>query len=249
MKDYQVVVPTAIQLFTLGIPCIYYGDEQAFAGPAQSQIQYLADHSWKWGDYAERYLREAMFGPLHPRANHSNNLENQLNNQDTSLPGFAAFGITGKHCFDIDSPSFVRIAALCKIRSENIILRTGRQYTRQTRVFGDGFSLPKAGELVAWSRILDYQEAICIVNPNGTDNAFRGGDVIVSAELWKAGTEFTLLVNTAEVAAVATGQTFTGTHPSTSKVQVKRNTTGNGPAFIEIRDIAPAEVLILIKKY
>ena len=71
VKDYQVVVPTAIQLFTLGIPCIYYGTEQAFSGPAQSQLGYLSAEGWKnGGNHGDRYLREAMFGPEHPRAHH-----------------------------------------------------------------------------------------------------------------------------------------------------------------------------------
>ena len=34
-SEHQVVAAVAIQLFTLGIPCIYYGTEQAFAGPRE----------------------------------------------------------------------------------------------------------------------------------------------------------------------------------------------------------------------
>jgi len=62
-SEHQVVAGVALQLFTLGIPCIYYGTEQAFAGPELSARQWLPD--WKGSD---RYLREAMFGPPHPRA-------------------------------------------------------------------------------------------------------------------------------------------------------------------------------------
>src|SRR5215831_12748415 len=36
-SDHQVVAPVAIQLFSLGIPCIYYGTEQAFSGPEKSE--------------------------------------------------------------------------------------------------------------------------------------------------------------------------------------------------------------------
>lgn len=120
-------------------------------------------------------------------------------------------------------------------------MRTGRQYQRQIRLPGTGFELPKAGELVAWSRILSNQEAICIVNPNGT--APRGGDIVVAAELWPIGTEFTVVANTAQV---ATGVAFTGSHPVGSKVRVKGLSNGE-PAFIEIRDVPPAEVLVLVK--
>jgi glycosidase len=64
-SEQQVVAGVALQLFTLGIPCIYYGTEQSFAGPEESERVFLP--GWKAGDHADRYLREAMFGPLHPR--------------------------------------------------------------------------------------------------------------------------------------------------------------------------------------
>ncbi|HEY9665593.1 MAG TPA: alpha-amylase family glycosyl hydrolase [Coleofasciculaceae cyanobacterium] len=241
VKDYQVVAATAFQLFTLGIPCIYYGTEQAFAGPAQSQLQYVPN--WKVGDHSDRYLRETMFGSKHPRASHAQDLNTQVNSQDTEIPGFGAFGTVGKHCFDRNSPAYVRIAALCRARMEYLILRVGRQYQRQIRLPGTGFEFPKAGELVAWSRILDNQEAICIVNPNGNNS--RGGDVVVDANLCPAGTEFTVITNTAQAAQ---GNSFNGLHPVGSTVPVKR-LSDNGVAFIEIRDVLPAEVLLLVKKY
>lgn len=242
VKDYQVVAATAFQLFTLGIPCIYYGTEQAFAGPAQSQLQFLRSEGWKDpNNYGDRYLRETMFGSEHPRAYFKNDLNTQVKEKDTTLPGFGAFGTAGKHCFDPTSPAYGRIGALCRIRAENLVLRVGRQYQRLLRIPGSGFEFPKAGELVAWSRILDNQEAICIVNPNGI--AARGGDVMVAAELWPVGTEFTVIANTAQTAL---GSSFSGSHPVESTVSVKR---ANDTAFIEIRNVLPAEVLVLLKKF
>jgi glycosidase len=247
VKDYQVAAATAFQLFTLGIPCIYYGTEQAFAGPAQSQLQFLLAEGWKNSRNAgDRYLREAMFGPDHPRADFHNDLETQVTGQDTTLPGFGPFGTFGKHCFDTNSPAYIRIAALCQIRAQYPVLRIGRQYTRETRIFGPQFDFPGRGELVAWSRILDNQEAVCLVNPNGTDNAFRGGDIIISAELWAPGTEFTVVANTAQAAE---GNSFNGSHPVGSKVMVKGRSQPGEPAFIEIRNVLPAEVLILVKTF
>lgn len=244
VKDYQVVAATAFQLFTLGIPCIYYGTEQAFAGPAQSQLPFVRGEGWNDpNNYGDRYLREAMFGPEHPRAFFENDLETQLHTQDTTLPGFGPFGTAGKHCFDNSSPAYVRIAALAKARAEHAILRIGRQYFRQIRLPGTGFVFPGAGELVAWSRILDNQEAICLVNPNGT--AARGGDVVVSAELCPVGTKLTVIANTAQAAA---GSAFGGSHPVGSTVEVKRQ-SDQEPAFIEIRDLPPAEVLVLVKQF
>ncbi|MCU0526728.1 MAG: alpha-amylase family glycosyl hydrolase [Elainella sp. Prado103] len=243
VKDHQVVAATAFQLFTLGIPCIYYGTEQAFAGPAQSQLSFLRAEGWNDpGNYGDRYLREAMFGPEHPRAHFSNDLTTQLNDRDTTLPGFGAFGTAGKHCFDRHSPAYVRIAALCQARAEHLVLRIGRQYVRQVRLPGTGFEFPPPGELVAWSRILDNQEAICLVNPHGEFD--RGGDVVVSAELSPVGTTFVVVANTAQSAS----DTFQGSHPIGSSVPVKRSSL-NEPAFIEIRKLPPAEVLVLVRQF
>ena len=45
-NDHQVVAGVAIQLFSLGIPCIYYGTEQSFAGPEPSEQKWLPS----WGE-------------------------------------------------------------------------------------------------------------------------------------------------------------------------------------------------------
>jgi hypothetical protein len=36
-------------------------------------------------------------------------------------------------------------------------------------IFGFPFALPSAGELIAWSRILDDEEALCILNGHGNE--------------------------------------------------------------------------------
>ncbi|MEN6440785.1 MAG: alpha-amylase family glycosyl hydrolase [Syntrophobacter sp.] len=244
VKDYQVSAPTAIQLFTLGIPCIYYGTEQAFAGPAQSEIQWVRSEGWKNGsDSGDRYLREAMFGPDHPRAHHSQSLVNQVNSLDPSLPGFGAFGTCGKHCFDNSSPAFVRISALCKTRKAHTVLRVGRQYPRELRLPGTGFVFPGQGEIVAWSRVLDTLEALCIVNSNGT--SLRGGDVVVSAEISPPGSIFEVVANTAHAAA---GSAYNGSHPVGSTLKVIGKSTPQEPAFVEIRNIPPSEALVLVRR-
>jgi glycosidase len=245
VKDHQVVSPTALQLFTLGVPCIYYGTEQAFAGPGQNQLQFLQGEGWNDGrNSGDRYLRETMFGADHPRAHHErSDVETQVTETDPALPGFGAFGPTGRHAFDPASPAFVRIAALCRTRAAHRVLRAGRQYQRQIRLPFTGFAFPGRGELIAWSRILDTQEAIIAVNPNG--EAARGGDVVISAELSSPGDEYLVVVNTAEVAE-APGS-YNGTHPAGSRLAVKGRRDPFEPAFIEIRDIQPAEVVVLIK--
>lgn len=242
VKDYQVAAAVAFQLFTLGIPCIYYGTEQAFAGPAHSQLQYLAGEGWNDGsNHGDRYLREAMFGPAHPRAPHGNDLQTQLNESDPDLPGFGPFGTAGKHCFDSDSPAYLRIAALCRARAQHPVLRLGRQYPRQVRTPGRGFGYPAAGELAAWSRILDNQEALCVVNPHG--GAEGGGDVVVSAELTGPDTRYVVVVNTAQAAA---GSAYSGSHPIGSTVPVKGR-HGGSPTYIEVRNVQAAETVVFMK--
>jgi glycosidase len=245
VKDHQVVAATALQLFTLGIPCIYYGTEQAFAGPAQSQVKWLLAEGWNdGGNYGDRYLRETMFGSEHPRADHCHDLQTQVNDVDTTLPGFGPFGTAGKHCFDPNSPAYVRLAALCAVRGRYPVLRIGRQYPRQTRIPGTGFVFQGAGELVAWSRILDSQEAVCVVNPNG--EAPRGGDVVVSAELWSPGTEFTVVANTAQAAAQGA---YAGSHAVGSRVVVQDRDHAGEPAYVQVRDVPPGEVVVFVKEY
>lgn len=247
IKDHHAAAAVALQLFTLGIPCVYYGTEQAFAGPAQSQLQFVRGEGWNSGNnFGDRYLREAMFGPEHPRAHHTQDLATQINSQDGALPGFGPFGTAGAHCFDTGSPAYMRIAHLCRARADHHLLRIGRQYQRQIRVPGTGFDFPKAGELIAWSRILDTREAVCVVNPNG--EAARGGDVVVSAELCRVGTAFRVIANTAQAAATAEGGAFAGSHPVGSRVHVRGLGSSGEPAFIEIRDLPPAEVLVLLKE-
>ena len=243
VKDRQVVVATAFQLFTLGIPCIYYGSEQAFAGPAHTQLPFVLSEGWNdGGNHGDRFLREAMFGPEHPRGHHDGTLPSQLGSPDDTLPGFGPFGTAGRECFDESSPSYVRTAALCDVRARHPVLRIGRQYQRPLRLPGTDFVLPGAGELAAWSRLLDTEEALVVVNPNG--DAARGGDVVVSAELSGPGDEFVVVVNTAEVAE---GAGYQGTHPAGSRVAVRGRATPVEPAFLEIRDVPPAEVVVLRK--
>jgi glycosidase len=241
VKDYQVAAATALQLFTLGIPCIYYGSEQAFAGPAQSQLPFVREEGWNdGGNSGDRYLREAMFGPAHPRAAFDQDLGTQITMRDATLPGFGPFGTAGRHCFDAASPAYVRIAHLCRARAGHLVLRQGRQYQRQTRVGGGDFVLPGAGGLVAWSRILDTLEAVVVTNPNG--DTTLDADVAVSAELSRPGTTFRVVANTAQAADGA----FDGPHTLGSTVTVEGLSRPGEPAFIAIRGVRPAETLVLV---
>lgn len=170
--DHQVIVGVAMQLFTLGIPCIYYGT-------------------------------------------------------------------AGHHCFHENDPLYRRIAAATALRSQHPALRCGRQYLRCISFLNKPFDFYGPGEIVAWSRILDDEELLCIVNSNGNES--RGADIIVDASLNSGGTcTMTVMLNTAQ--AAENGE-FSGSHPVGSTVPVNR--TAEGRAFVQIRDIPPAEVLVL----
>ena len=183
-----------------------------------------------------------MFGPEHPRAVHDRPLPEQVENVDAALPGFGPFGTAGSHVFDTTSPSYVRIAALCAARAAHPVLRVGRQYPRQLRLPHTGFEFPAAGEVVAWSRILDRQEALVVVNANG--EARRGGDIVIAAELSPPGTLYEVIANSAHAAA---GGGYSGSHPVGSTLLVRRNSPIE-PAVLELRDAPPAETVVLVRR-
>jgi len=237
-SDHQVVAGVAIQLLTLGIPCIYYGTEQSFAGPEKPlRDQFLPDYNV--GDPPpDKYLRETMFGPEHPCAQGASGLQAGAVGLDTALPGFGPFGTAGRHCFDPLAPAFIRIAALIATRKVFPVLRYGRQYLRSLSNFGAPFALPPAGELIAWSRVLDDEEALCVVNGHGT--ATRGGQVVVDASLNRAAHAFfEVVANTGQAASAGTP----GPHPIGQRLPVQFR----GPtAFVQLEPFAPSEVLVLV---
>jgi glycosidase len=249
-SDHQVVAGVALQLFGLGIPCVNYGTEQAFAGPEKNlRDQFLPDYGV--GDPPpDKYLREAMFGPEHPRLDGIGGLNSGAAVLDSSMFGFGPFGTSGAHCFNRRSAAFIRISALIEVRRNFPPLRYGRQYQREISNFGAPFALSNAGELIAWSRILDDEEILCVVNGHGTD--FRGGDVLIDPALndgnaagdpWSGAPPFLLVIaNTAQTAA---GAGYAGSHPIGSKLAVQSR---GGVTYVPIRDLGPSEVLALTNR-
>lgn len=226
-SDHQVVAGVALQFFTLGIPCVYYGTEQSLGGPEPSERQFLPD--WKGSD---RYLRETMFGALHPRGDAGSP---PVASEDQRLPGFGPFGTAGSHCFDLGAAAYRRIAAMADLRGRFPVLRGGRQYARPISFLGKPLALHGPGEIVAWSRILDDEEALCVLNVHG--NEPRGADIVVDASLNPPGSSMTVVLNTAEPGGVATP------HAVGSTVRVQRR--ADGLAFVEIRNLPPSELLVL----
>jgi glycosidase len=232
--DHQVVLPVAIQLFTLGVPCLYYGTEQAFAPPESSEQQWLPGFG-----SSDRYLREAMFGPRHPRRASAAGLPGAT--VDENLPGFGPFGTAGQHCFDPNHPSYRRIAALVAVRKQLPVLRFGRQYPRPIELFGQ-LTSPPVGDVLAWSRILDTDEALIVANTHGTRGSVTRR-VLVDAQLNPAGATLTVVANTAQAGGPGGS---TGSPPVGTRVPVEKD--GSGNTFVTVPPLGPSEVLVLVNR-
>ncbi len=245
--EHQVITAAATQLLSLGIPCIYYGMEQSFTGPEETERKWLPlndEGKSTWG-ISDRYLREAMFGPTHPHKNcwkeasHCTDCSSCI---DTEMPGFGPFGTSGFHCFDQKSPTYLRMAEIGKVRKEIVALRRGRQYLRKISYLTEGFDFHGPGEIMAWSRIFDTQEALCVVNQHGNQN--RGARIVVDGSLNPPGAKFTIKANTEEAAVKATGGIYDKPQYGVGKVlPVLRQQ--DGTAYVEVLDLPPAEVIVL----
>jgi glycosidase len=169
----QVAHAVGTMMTTLGVPCVYYGTEQAFDGNDgghDAAIEPL-DGSGNVPS-ADRYIRETMFGGT-----------------------FGAFETAGCHFFDCTHPAYLRIAAIARVRNRSdaigLALRRGRQYVRETAFPGWPFAVPGAQELAAWSRILFRQEVLVCLNTHGTQP--RGAEVTVDADLHAKGSKMNVL--------------------------------------------------------
>ncbi len=167
-RYWQSAHAVAVQILTPGIPCVYYGTEQAFDGN-EGYHDYSIEPS-RFGE--DRYIREDMFGGP-----------------------FGAFQTTGCHFFNPEHPTYLRIAAIARLRKgDDAIgrtLRLGVCYPRETSFCGYPFQLPGSGELFAWSRILAYHEVVMVLNTHGLEA--RGADVTVDENLHPPGSQLRVL--------------------------------------------------------
>ncbi|MBX9694043.1 MAG: alpha-amylase, partial [Cyanobacteria bacterium] len=154
----------------LRISCIYYGTEQCFDGN-----EGYHDYSIEPRRFAEdRYVREGMFGGT-----------------------FGAFGTEGCHFFNTSHPTYKLISAMAALResetSAGRALRGGKIYLRETSYCNFPFGPPPRGELIAWSRVLSYNEVIVAMNSNPSDE--RGAYITVDAKLHPPGSTLRVLYN------------------------------------------------------
>jgi len=167
-RELQVSHAVGTMLATLGMPCIYYGTEQAFDGSQSDHDFSIEPHL----SFEDRYVREAMFGG-----------------------SFGPFRTTGAHAFNPDHPVYLRIAALARLRARadkvGLALRRGRQYLREIADEGQGFRWPGQGELIAWSRIMHDREVLVVLNSSGV--AEQSAWVTVDHRLTPIGSKATVL--------------------------------------------------------
>ena len=231
-STHQVAAAVAIQLFSLGIPCVYYGTEQSLSGPESSERKWLQNYGAN-----DRFLREAMFGPAHPLASGRSGLHDGEKRFDKNLPGFGPFGSSGYHVFDENSPAFVRIAAMIAVRKSHPSLSRGRQYLRQTSYLSKPFDYYGEGELFAFSRLLAFDETVICINPHGRES--RGADVIVDACLNPVGSKMKVILNSAQAAEPH----YASAHPLGDMLEVQGHESG--AHFVSVRELGPSEVLVL----
>jgi len=227
-NDHQGAAVAALQLFSLGIPCLYYGIEQGLASGAEpDQRQYLKN----WGGH-DCLLREAMFGPEHPRAAGWDGAQGKA---DDKLVGFGPHGTSGWHVFNPDHPIYTRISQLAKVRQLFKPLRRGRQYRREISYLSNPFAFPDDGQLVAWSRVFDDQEVLIVINPHGVER--RGARVVVDRRLSEQGLQVMANTDPAAPAKMKAG----------AKLGLEAWDTWN---FVSLDQglLGPSEVVVLANK-
>ncbi len=164
----RIAHAVGVQLTTPGIPCIYYGTEQAFDG----SFEHGEPLPHKQG-YLDRFIRESMFGSE-----------------------FGAFRTSGCQFFDETHPTYRRIAAIARVRGQNdavgLALRRGCLCQRETFLPEEHVKLPTgSGELIAWSRIMDTREVLMVLNTY--EDAVREAEVEVDPKLHPEGSCLTYL--------------------------------------------------------
>jgi hypothetical protein len=148
-------------------------------------IYYGTEQAFDGGKYggeiekdSDAFLRETMFGGE-----------------------FGAHQTSGKHCFDQNHPTYLRIAAVNNLRNRRAVngsfvqstLRRGRQYWREMCLNGQTKfeKVSQPGSIVAWSRMGFYTEVLIAVNMHLWEG--RSAKVIVDSSLHPEGSALKVL--------------------------------------------------------
>lgn len=111
-------------------------------------------------------------------------------------------------------------------------------YLRQVSFLGFPFAVYGNGELIAFSRILAFNEVLVIFNPHGLEE--RGADVVVDASLNPEGSSLLVVCNTAQ----AVSESYHGSHPLGSSLSVERRQSGEH--IVRLRNVGPSEFIVLV---
>jgi glycosidase len=167
----SIVPAVTLLLFGAGVPCLYYGTEQALAGLPTSTAEraWLVDRGLVNGAQGgDRYLREAMFGPAGPRPAGAAGRDD-LTAVDNRLPGFGPLVTGGRSAFG-SSPWSRAVKTLVDVRATDPVFAVGDIVTIDLGQLGQGpagSALP-AGVL-AWARMTP--DAVAVIVTWGTSGA------------------------------------------------------------------------------
>lgn len=158
-----VVAAVALNLFTLGIPCIYYGTEQAFDGQGGS----------------DQYIREAMFGgsygAFRSRGRHFFS-EGEKEEEQTNHPIWT--GIAGLARLRASEISLRRGRQYLREISGD-----GINFGYPTNISGGSVAVVRS--VIAWSRLFADEELLCAISTDPVNTLQVW--VTVDAELHHAG--------------------------------------------------------------
>jgi hypothetical protein len=176
-----ILAALALNICTLGIPCIYYGSEQQFNGSGGNGSP---------GHAADQYIREAMFGgafgAFQSRGRHC----------------FNEHGVVYK---ELATVAKIRGQELCLKRGRQYLREisgNGVGFGNPV-VFGDGMR-----SVVAWSRVFDGVEVLCAINTDASSE--RTAWVTVDSEIQSQGVTMKALypAGNADIGVVDKGDRF-----------------------------------------
>lgn len=137
-------------------------------------LYYGSEQGFDGGGDNDRYLRECMFGGK-----------------------LGPFGTRDVHYFNPQHPIYRDVAALCRLRREEPVLRYGRQQFCRISDDGQSFIFPKArGRLMAFVRALDVRQVLVVLNLSDEPCT---GSVELTAASWPAGRSVELAFGSADL--------------------------------------------------
>jgi hypothetical protein len=185
-----------------------------------------------------------MFGPAHPRPLGAPGRPAVPGDptEDPAATGFGPFGTAGRHLFDPQSPVYRRLRELLAVRKAHTPLRSGRQYARPATLPGEHpAGGARAGGIMAWSRVLAWQEVVVVVNTNPPSAGGPGPgsvQVLVDVGLNPPGT--------AKLRVAASTARCDGLAPALA-VDTLLDVRVRDAAYVVVPDLPPHEVVVLVR--